>query len=415
MKKTFIFTAMVFGLVAVFCMNAAAVNNPVSFVVDINDVGVMKYNGEYYIQGNWLDGDMLYSPDLENWYNRTHVIEDVGSAWAGEKAGSHWVHASQPYYENGTFHLYYGMGLYVGHATSDNPWGMYTEPVAAPLASNTIDPMIFKDDDGAYYMYTAMLGGGIPGEELYGQTMSDPNTLSGSPQFLMSASLSWERHLSGSTIMEAPWVIKYRGKYHMFYNGNGTSLPEYQIGCAQSDTPLGFNNASKQPSPVLAIATDDVGTGQIDTLGQPWVVRGNNGLEQWIGYFAIDTAGGNGVRHQRIDRIHFFDKKAVVDGPTNPYTPGYHPGPANPQYLGLFSQDSASCPSDWTPNAGSWSVSGKELLQNTGTGFNSAALNRDSAVNLLAEANVKLISGTQVGLCVVKDGSATQTNGFTKE
>jgi len=40
--------------VALFSMDAIAVNNPVSYDDAITDCDVFKYNGEYYITGNWL-------------------------------------------------------------------------------------------------------------------------------------------------------------------------------------------------------------------------------------------------------------------------------------------------------------------------------------------------------------------------
>jgi hypothetical protein len=41
-----------------------AMDNPFSYEDGINDCDVIKYNGEYYITGNWLGGDMFRSRNL---------------------------------------------------------------------------------------------------------------------------------------------------------------------------------------------------------------------------------------------------------------------------------------------------------------------------------------------------------------
>lgn len=49
-------------------------DNPFSYEDGINDCDVIKYNGEYYITGNWLGGDMFRSRNLTDWGERTHVF-----------------------------------------------------------------------------------------------------------------------------------------------------------------------------------------------------------------------------------------------------------------------------------------------------------------------------------------------------
>lgn len=62
-----IMSALVLLLIVMIGVNVQAVDNPVSFEGQINDCDVIKYNGEYFIQGNWLKGDMLSSRDLLSW------------------------------------------------------------------------------------------------------------------------------------------------------------------------------------------------------------------------------------------------------------------------------------------------------------------------------------------------------------
>ena len=95
-------------LAAMFCMNAAAVNNPVSYNTDITDCDVFKYNGEYYITGNWLKGDMLRSRDLESWGERRHIFSWNNTWYTPTDLGDpdKDIHAGHIRYINGKFHYY---------------------------------------------------------------------------------------------------------------------------------------------------------------------------------------------------------------------------------------------------------------------------------------------------------------------
>ena len=193
-------------------------------------------------------------------------------------------------------------------------------------------------------------------------------------------------------------MFKYRGKYYMLYNANHTGDTSYAIGCAIANTPNGFSNAGKLPNPVLGKTVYNNGSGDYDiyTLGQPWVVDGLNGFEKWAGYFAIDENEQSEGRTQRIDRVHFLDRTLYIDGPTNRYTPGYHPGPAEPQQRNLFYQADGPMPSsDWTDtspnnNPGQWQVTNNEAFQSSQSCFGFNLVNRDPAVHYLFEANVKM-------------------------
>ncbi len=95
---------------------------------------------------------------------------------------------------------------------------------------------------------------------------------------------------------------------------------------------------SRQKAPVFCdvglyeMLTSDL-VPYIYNAGQPNVVRGPNGFEWWLVYFGI----WNGSRHALgLDRVHFHDRRLVVDGPTGVGTPGYHPRPRPPQFADTF-------------------------------------------------------------------------------
>lgn len=365
-----------------------AADNPFLRADSVNDCDVLKYNGEYYITGNWLSGQMLFSHDLVNWGNRRKVITHVGGWATTHPYDDLQIHASDLTYQNGVFHHYFQVDDKIGHAIGSSPWGMYTEPAPATAFGSNIDAEYFRDDSGDSYFYTVKFSSG---NVIAGQRMTDPNTLTGTPSVLITApqapTTSWE-NTSGPRINEGPCVFKHRGRYYLLYNANETGNPNYQIGCVEASTPLGFSNAGKYPLPILA--RTQVGAGEINTLGQPWVIEGPNGFEKWLGYFAIYTPDGGG-RYQCVDRMHFFDRRLFVDGPTSRFTAGYHPDPARPTLLALFNvADGALSDADWQPlGAGSWGVTNREARQTLQNTWSLNTVQRQPAQNYLFEANFR--------------------------
>lgn len=385
-------------------------DNPVGYEDGINDCDVIKYNGEYYITGNWLGGDMFRSRNLTDWGQRSHIFS-WNNTWHVQRNTNPDmdIHGTHIAYDNGLFHLYAhldtpsGNLLGIVHAVSTNATGPYTEPLDTPFATNTIDVKTFKDEDRSLYFYSTRFGG-VSGNHNDYRTMSDYNTLTSGYTTLIWPTGGWEINPElpefsyGPTINEGPFVFKYRGSYYMLYNANHTGDTSYAIGCAMADTPSGFSNSGKYPNPVLGKTTYNNGSAdyRIYTLGQPWVVDGLNGFEKWAGYFAIDENEQSEGRTQRIDRIHFFDRTLYIDGPTNRYTEGCHPQPAEPQLRSLFDQPDGPMPADdWTEvspnnNSGLWQVSNNEAAQSDQSAFTFNWVNRDPATNYLFEANLKM-------------------------
>ena len=48
-------------------VNVSAENIPNPILPNVADIGVMKYNGKYYLGGCRTDGDFYISSDLVNW------------------------------------------------------------------------------------------------------------------------------------------------------------------------------------------------------------------------------------------------------------------------------------------------------------------------------------------------------------
>jgi len=135
---------------------------------------------------------------------------------------------------------------------------------------------------------------------------------------------------------------------------------------------------------------DRPGEGIVYNCGQPNLLRGPNGFEWRLIYFAIVNGGPH---EQRTDRVLFFGRTLHVDGPTTPRTPGYHPAPHLPTFRALFDRPTAGgLGGGWTTAGGSWSVADGEARQ-TGRSTARAMIDASAAGHYLIEAGVRLANG----------------------
>lgn len=319
--------------------------NPV--LPGVADAGVFRHAGTYYIMGVGTSGGVYTSEDLVHWSGPVQAFS-MKNAWAiGPAATDDNIHACDMVLHNGVFHLYWSVNngdlRQIGHAVADAPTGPFLEPITDSPFDGRIDPQCFQDDDGRYYFYTVKF---LTGNIIFGQPMTGPQTLSGASWFLLIPRFNtWETADTPATfINEGPFVVRYRQRYYMIYNANhtGGEYGNYALGVAESETPLGFNNATKYDFPVLRSNRDfkyagvepDPALPLVKNCGQPNLVRGPNGIEWWLVYFADREH-----RAQYIDRAHFFGRELFLEGPTTADTPGYHPVPALPSFRDLFERE----------------------------------------------------------------------------
>ncbi|HNT34361.1 MAG TPA: family 43 glycosylhydrolase [bacterium] len=381
-----------------------AVENPV--LPSVADSGVMKHRGEYYLMGVGTNGHIYISDDLIQWKG-TYPAMTMKNAWARGGAATDWqIHACDLNYVNGVFHLYWSVNYLdadldirqIGHSVAVEPLGPYIEPVTETWFDGRIDPQLFVDDDGAPYFYKVLFE---HGNVIYGERLKDPWTHGDDPKRLLSTlEGTWEQlDPQGYLVNEAPWVFKYRNKYYMLYGANHVGLGHYAIGCAQADSPMGFSNATKYPhavldSKIISVGSDLSGSKQefrIHNCGQPSVVRGPNGFEWWVVYFAKYNESASS---QAVDRVLFFDRELFIDGPSTTNTPGYHPNPSLPTFRDLFCEDQQqSLAERWQLACGQW-VSCDGLLQQQATAGGAMAIVKSTpARNYLFEASIKLSTG----------------------
>lgn len=179
--------------------------------------------------------------------------------WAGRQ-----LWAPDAAYKNGTYYLYFPAKdkddvFHIGVATSTNPAGPFTampEPMAGTFS---IDPAVYQDNDGVFYMYFGGIWGGQlqrwrtdqyspdgaePGsdEPALGPRMAkladDMTELAEPLQEIKILDEKGQPLLAKDhdrRFFEAPWMHKYQGKYYLSYSTGDTHYIVYATG----DSPYG--------------------------------------------------------------------------------------------------------------------------------------------------------------------------------
>jgi hypothetical protein len=184
-------------------------------------------------------------------------IKDI--PWAGRQ-----LWAPDAAFKDGTYYLYFPVKdkediFRIGVAKSESPTGPF-KPEAKPIkGSFSIDPCVFQDTDGKYYMYF----GGIWGGQLQRWRTGKYDTLSTEPgatepaltakvarlkanmtefdepvknvQILDSAGNPLLAGDNNRRFFEAAWIHKYNGKYYFSYSTGDTHFICYATG----DSPYG--------------------------------------------------------------------------------------------------------------------------------------------------------------------------------
>ncbi len=384
--------------------HAVAAPNPVLSAVA--DAGVCSFNGQYFLMGVGTKGGVFVSDDLVRWAGPKHVFS-MNNDWAkGDASTDANIHACDIALVNGQFNLYWSVNngelRQIGRAVADSILGPYTEPERDHPFDGRIDPHLFVDDDGAQYFYTVRFD---TGNWIWGQCLSDPGTLKGSPMPLLTpVPGTWE--LKDAPVNEGPFVRRYRNNCYMLYNANHTALEygNYALGCAVAKNPMEFTNAGKYPYPVLDKIGGAAGGGvSVSNCGQPNLVRGPNWFEWWLVYFAVYD--GKPLRSQAIDRVLFLDRELLIDGPTTAVTPGTHLDPSLPLFRDLFHRIGPLA-APWLPREGEWSVMNGELHQTRQQGLCRANLDVPAASNYVFESGLRFLDkdSRQAGVVAWENG-----------
>jgi beta-xylosidase len=277
------------------------------------DPDVILVDGTYYLypttHGHGYD--VWTSTDLVNWKLRGRVFKAPhGGAWAPDV-----FHNKQG---DGKFYLYYTdsapnapphgpFGKQVGVAVSDSPLGPFEDKKV--LAASSIDAHLFEDDDGRLYLYYVEIANGF---KIFAQRMADPLTPTGERVEVLHPTERWE--MASGHVTEGPFMLKHKGIYYLMYSGTGADSPNYGIGYATSNSPMGpFKKYAGNPiahrndgGPEVRGQENRAQHEPIYGPGHHCVVTGPDG-KLWMVYHQKYDDGTNYRRFLALDPIWFDD------------------------------------------------------------------------------------------------------------
>lgn len=221
--------------------------------------------------------------------------------------------------KNGTYYLYFPAkdhnGIFrIGVATSQSPAGPFVPQPEAIKNSFSIDPAVFKDDDGIYYMYFGGIWGGqlqrwrtnafndkepesplafLPGDNeralcaKAARLTDDLLQFAETPRDIVIVDESGTPLTQGDNgrrFFEASWMHKHKGKYYFSYSTGDTHYICYAIG----DNPYGpFTYAGRILEPVVGWTSHH----SICSFGDKWYL------------FYHDSILSKGVTHLRSIKV----------------------------------------------------------------------------------------------------------------
>jgi beta-xylosidase len=261
--------------------DAATYRNPL-IQGNLADPAVIKHQGMYYLYATGEvdedSGTRVYtSTNLVRWEKGLVVFRPgPPHGWAPDV----W---RDP--DSGRFYLYYTVSQNVGVAEGNGPLGPFT--IKHQFFERAIDAHLFRDDDGQLYLYYVQL----PGFRITVHRMKTPTELTGSPVELIKPESEWERR-SGH-VTEGPWMIKHSGLYYLLYSGSGANTPNYAVGYAVADNPMGpFKRAAHNPIIERSAGLFGPGHGCAiqDEVGTWWHIyhQKDSDRVEWVRFICMD-------------------------------------------------------------------------------------------------------------------------------
>ena len=185
--------------------------------------------------------DLVTTDDLENFTEHRNIL-DMSTFHGAVRA----IWAPTIIDKNGKYYLIFAAndihseqeigGLYIG--ACDTPYGPFTNvfPDGRPLINaiynnaQPIDAHLFKDDDGSVYLY---YGGW---KHMMVCKMND--SMDGFQPMPQPAFDGIAREITPTEYVEAPYVMKIDGKYHLMYSSGKWTNGTYCVKAGVADTPI---------------------------------------------------------------------------------------------------------------------------------------------------------------------------------
>ncbi|MWC29803.1 family 43 glycosylhydrolase [Paenibacillus sp. MMS18-CY102] len=232
-----------------------------------------------------MDKYHVFSTDnMVDWVDEGEILSADDVPWGRPEGGFMW--APDAAYKDGTYYFYFphpsgtnwNDSWKIGVATSNKPASDFTVQgyIQGLPGSNLIDPNVFRDDDGTYYLYAG--GGG----KSYGVKLAANMTSTEGPL---------KQFTELEDFHEATWVFKRGSMYYLMYSDNNSGGNRMRY--ATSSNPLGpWVNRGVILDPVIGSET---------THGSIVQYKG-----QWYMLYHNAKISSNGtLRSVCVDRLYF--------------------------------------------------------------------------------------------------------------
>ena len=217
------------------------------------------YDDTYWIYPTWSDRyenqiffDCFSSKNLTDWTKHHAILDTAEVKWAKKAMWAPSVirKDNKYYFFFSANDVHEGEVGGIGVAISDKPEGPYKDALGKPLineivnGAQPIDQFVFRDDDGAYYMY---YGGWRHcnvvrlNENLTGLVPFDDGVL--------------YKEITPENYVEGPFMFRKNGRYYFMWSEGGWGGPNYSVAYAIADSPFGpFKRIGKilQQDPEIA-------------------------------------------------------------------------------------------------------------------------------------------------------------------
>lgn len=287
---------------------AAASGNPI-FPGWYADPEIRLFNNEYWIFPTYSAAyndqtffDAFSSNDLVTWTKHARILDTAHVTWAKRAV---WAPTVVKRGEN--YYIFFGANDIqndqqfggIGVARAKSPAGPFEDHLGKPLidkfhnGAQPIDPFVFADDDGAYYL-------------IYGG-WKHCNVTKLNADFTGIVPLpdgSLYKEVTPAGYVEGSWMFKKDGKYYFMWSEGGWTGPNYAVAYAIGTSPFGpFERAGRILSQDPQVAT---GAGHHSVLQAP--------SGKWYIAYHRRPLGDTGRDHRVvcIDEMKFDSTGAIL-------------------------------------------------------------------------------------------------------
>lgn len=231
----------IFAAIIAVCaaMVAFAQNKPDgSKVIPFADPFILYEGGVYYLYGTG-SGDgiaVAVSKDMKSW-EWPQGKEMYVAMHKDDSYGGKWFWAPEVYKVADRYIMYYSAEEHICMAEADSPLGPFRQKVQRPMREhNGIDNHLFIDKNGKPYLFWVNFNSG---NQVWVAELEDDlaSIVPGTEKFCIAMDQEWEK--KWPAVNEGPFVLRHKGRYYMTYSANSYESPDYGVGYAVADSPLG--------------------------------------------------------------------------------------------------------------------------------------------------------------------------------